>query len=228
MFFDRRSTQAEYFDTARPAEEISDFCRSLERLNRLFVFAEPFQRFLPRLLGEAGCRSLSVLDLGAGDGSLGRLLSNWAGERGWDWRMTSLDLSPTALRLGTGRRKVAASVLALPFEDGSFDVIIASQMTHHLCESDVRQHLKEAWRVARKAVLVSDLHRNCMLYVTLWMLFLVHRFPSSFRADGLLSVRKAWRVPELRQLAAQAGICGARVNLHFGARVLLQARKGIA
>lgn len=225
MFLGRRTTQAEYFDSARPAQEISEFYRSLERLNRLFVFAEPFQRMLPRLLGENQCRSLSVLDLGAGDGSLAQVLSKWALQRGWLWRFTSLDLSAEALRLVSEGNKVAGSVLALPFASNSFDVVIASQMTHHLADGEASQHLREAWRVSRQGVLVSDLHRNFVLYLILWMLFCVQRFPQVFRSDGLLSVRKAWRVPELRQLAQQAGIPEARVSLYFGARVLLQARK---
>jgi hypothetical protein len=33
-------------------------------------------------------------------------------------------------------------------------------------------------------------------------------------------------VPELQRLAQEAGIPGARVRLYFGARILLQARKG--
>ena len=64
MFLSRRATQAEYFDSARPMTEITGFYRALSLFNRFFAFAEPFQRFLPRLLQMSDLRALTILDLG--------------------------------------------------------------------------------------------------------------------------------------------------------------------
>ena len=173
MFLSQRATQAEYFDDRdRPTAEITDFFSALARTNRLFAFAEPFQQLLPRLLGQEKCRSLSLLDLGAGDGSLGKVLSQWAARQNWDWNFTNLDISPASLRLSQSGHNVVGSVLALPFADASFDVVIASQMTHHLSTNEeVTQHFREAWRVTRSGLLLTDLHRNVFLYGMLWLLF---------------------------------------------------------
>ena len=225
MFLSRRATQAEYFDAERPLAELQQFYQTLASINALFLVSEPFQRYIPRLLGQENVRQLSLLDLGAGDGSLGHSLTNWAARRGWAWRVVNVDLNVSALGLGGSRLNVAASVLALPFQDRSFDVVIASQMTHHLNEVDVPRHLSEAWRVARRAIVISDLHRNAALYCGLWILFLVTRFPHSFRNDALLSVKRGWRISELGELARNAGLSGARTSLYFGSRVVLQARK---
>ncbi len=192
----------------------------------MFVFAEPFQRLLPKFLGRESCGSLSILDLGAGDGRLGNLLADWANEkRGWNWRFTNLDINVAALRLNPHDRNVAGSVLALPFRDASFDVVIASQMTHHLSDEDVVRHLREAWRVARRAIFFSDLHRGPILYGLLWLMFCVRRFPKHFRADGLLSVKRGFLTGELESMATQAGISNARASLYYGTRILLQAKK---
>jgi len=226
MFLSRRATQAEYFDWPdRPPVEIAGFHRSLARVNRCFVFAEPFQRLLPKLLGNQHCSPLSLLDLGAGNGSLGSQLAIWAAKRGWEWRFTNLDVNLPALRLAGTGRNVAASALALPFRDASFDIVIASQMTHHLNDEEVRRHLREAWRVARAAVFITDLHRNAALYLLLWLLLHLRRYPEHFRHDGLLSVRRGFRVRELQALADAAGWPAARVRLYFGARVILHVRK---
>src|SRR5574342_75692 len=106
MFLSRRSMQAEYFDAERPAAEIAEFFRSLSFFNHLFWFAHPFQVWLPNLFGQEACRSLSILDLGAGDGSLGIVLTRWAKERNWDWRITNLDLSWSALHLNAAGANV--------------------------------------------------------------------------------------------------------------------------
>jgi 2-polyprenyl-3-methyl-5-hydroxy-6-metoxy-1,4-benzoquinol methylase len=228
MFLSHRATQAEYLDLpGRTQVEIGKSYEALASVNRFFVFAEPFQRPLPKWLGPGNCRSLSLLDLGAGDGSLGALLTRWAAEKqGWDWRFTNLDVSVPALRLNQSGANVAGSALALPFRDGSFDVVIASQMTHHLTRDDeVIQHLCEAWRVARRAIFFSDLHRGPVLYGMLWLLLQLRRFPKSFNGDALLSVRRGFRTGELRQLAGRAGIPAAKVWLYYGSRVIVQAKK---
>lgn len=230
MFFIARSTQAEYFDApTRSLREISDGYRDLAQVNQFFRFAEPFQRLLPKFLGSVQCQNLSILDLGAGDGSLGRELSLWAEQRGWHWRFTSLDLNPRALSLNHHHGGVAASVTHLPFLDGSFDLVIASQMTHHLdSNAEVCKHFAEAWRVARKAVFLNDLHRNPALFGLIWILLHLRPYPSHFRQDGLTSVKRGFRVREWRDLARRAGLKNARVWFYFGAKVMLYAPKDSA
>ncbi len=224
-----RTTQAEYFDAPdRSFAEVSEGYRLLARVNRVFRFAEPFQRLIPQMLGTERCRSLTLLDLGAGDGSLGFELTGWAARQGWRWHVTSLDLNPLALRLNRVPTNVAGSALSLPFRDRSFDVVIASQMTHHLgSNTQVARHFSEAHRVSRHGVLVYDLHRSWIMYVVIWLYLHVFGFPAHFRSDGLLSVRRGWRVSEWLALADQAGLSGVRVWQEHGARILLQARKAI-
>jgi SAM-dependent methyltransferase len=227
MFLSRRAMQEEYFDLPRPPAEVAEFFDSLGRVNRFFDFAEPFRNLLPKILPEPECRTLSILDVGAGDGSLGNTLSQWAASRGWNWRVVNLDASLVALELNRAGVNVASSAVQLPFRDETFDVVMASQMAHHLPDAEVRQLLSESWRVARKAILLCDLHRNLGLYLALRLLFCFQRHPSSFRADGLLSVKRGWRIGDLARLAAEAKIPGASVRLYFGARVILRANKSL-
>jgi len=227
MFLSRRSAQAEYFDEPdRSVEEVAEGYRLLGRVNRLFQFARPFQESLPRLLGNDACRHLTMLDVGGGDGMLQRELSQWAEKRGWNWHITCTDSNPTALSLNNSPSKVVARAEALPFPDASFDVVIASQMTHHLESDDaVRKHFAEAWRVATRAVVIYDMHRNPFLYAILCIVLRAMNMPPHFRSDGLLSVRRGFRVAEWRRLAAESGLPHARVWLEHGARITLEAVK---
>src|SRR5436305_11072381 len=99
MFLSRRTTQEEYFDSERPTAEVAEFFRSLNRVNRFFDFAQPFRSLVPKLVREQDCCSLTILDLGAGDGSLGRHVQEWAAKRAWNWRVVNLDTSLSALSL---------------------------------------------------------------------------------------------------------------------------------
>jgi 2-polyprenyl-3-methyl-5-hydroxy-6-metoxy-1,4-benzoquinol methylase len=226
MFLSQRATQAEYCDRPDlPLSEVADNYRQLARFNRLLMMTDPFQRLLVRWLGRGQVKKLSMLDLGAGDGSIGRSIVAWARRRGWEWRVTNLDLNVSALRLNPGGRNVAGAVGALPFVDDSFDIVIASQMTHHLADEEAVQHFREAWRVTRDALFLADAHRNAGAMAVIWGVLRVMRVSPQFLSDGMLSVRRSWRVGEWRALAARAGIPSAKVWLYYGSRVMLQARK---
>jgi 2-polyprenyl-3-methyl-5-hydroxy-6-metoxy-1,4-benzoquinol methylase len=227
MFLSERSTQAEYFDSLdRSPREIAEGYEQLGRVNRIFKFSHPFEFLIPRCLDAKECARLRILDLGAGDGLLGRELRSWAARQGWDWQVTDLDLNVTALQLNNGNWKVGASVLNLPFTDSSFDVVIASQMTHHLdLPEQICQHFREAWRVARELVVFSDLHRNAAMFLLVRVGTRLARCSRELAADGVISIRRGFRVGEWRRWAAEAGIPDARVSLYLGARVLLHARK---
>lgn len=226
MFFRRRSAQAEYFDLpSRPESETLAAFRDLDRLNRAFLFERPFAEILPHWLGEARCRRLEILDVGAGTGLLGRKLSAWAEQRGWNWQFTNLDFNPLALKLGGVPRAVAGSALRLPFKERSFDLILASQMTHHLTDEDVVLHLREAWRVTRDALLLCDLHRNAGLYAMLWLSMPWLRIGQRVREDALISVKRGFRLGEWRELARRAGLREAQISLYYGTRILLAARR---
>jgi 2-polyprenyl-3-methyl-5-hydroxy-6-metoxy-1,4-benzoquinol methylase len=227
MFFRGRSTQAEYFDApGRPAGETAAAFRELDRINGIFCFSHPFASRLPPWLGKQRCERLDILDVGAGTGLLGETLSGWARRRGWDWRFTNLDTNPVALKSGAATNCVTGSALQLPFADGHFDLVVASQMTHHLADAEIIQHWREAWRVTRDAMFICDLHRNAGFYAMLWVALRLLRAERTVREDALVSVRRGFHREEWRALAARAEIPGAGVRLYYGTRIVLQARKG--
>jgi len=229
MFLSQRSTQAEYFDLPdRTEAEVAASFRDLNRVNALFHFSHPFESAIPGWLGRINCEHLDILDVGAGTGLLGEKLTEWARQRGWQWRFTNLDTNPVALKIGNQPDNVVGSALQLPFADGSFDLVVASQMTHHLTDEQIVTHWREAWRVTRDAIFICDLHRNAGLYTLVWLTLHLMRVNPTVVEDGLISVRRGFRLKEWRGLAARAGIPEVNVWGYHGTRIVLQARKKAA
>ena len=228
MLFSQRALEPEHFDDpARTAAEITACYQELGRVNRLFRLDDPYTRVMARWLGHDHCQNLSILDLGAGDSWLGTAMEAWARkEFGWEWRVTNLDLNLVPLQLNQNARNVVGSVLALPFTTGSFDLVIASQMTHHLPTDDnAVQHFREAYRVARQGVFITDMKRSAIFYAALWVTLRVLRLSRETREDGLLSVKRSWSRKELIALAGRAGLRDATVRSYFGSRLIVAARK---
>ncbi|MAM88646.1 MAG: hypothetical protein CME36_15185 [unclassified Hahellaceae] len=92
-----------------------------------------------------------VLDVGAGRGQLVRaLIMGGADAHG-------VDISSVAVNQASAMvpgRFSEASVLQLPFEDSSFDTVVARDVLHFLNENDVGVALREMQRIARKSCIL--------------------------------------------------------------------------
>jgi ubiquinone/menaquinone biosynthesis C-methylase UbiE len=106
-----------------------------------------------------------VLDLGCGTGTLMLHLAARVPEA----RIAGVDADLAMLRQAQAKAATAGISVdlspawadALPFDDGSFDVVLSSLFFHHLQPTDKRQSLREVWRVLRPGgrVLIADFGR---------------------------------------------------------------------
>lgn len=102
------------------------------------------ERYPPRGDGQAG-RPFEILDAGCGSGGMTRYLERFG-------RVAGVDLAPEALDLARKRklhRLARSSVEALPFPDGSFDVVTSFDVLYHLKVGDDRRAIDEMHRVLR-------------------------------------------------------------------------------
>lgn len=121
-----------------------------------------FERTLDELFAQAAPDS--VLDVGCGEGVL---TERWAQRRSGDRppprRVLGIDLEDPKLaaewaaRAGPANLSFAAvAVQALPFDDGEFDLVAATEVLEHV--DDPRLALAQMARVARRWLLVSVPH----------------------------------------------------------------------
>lgn len=90
----------------------------------------------------------SVLDMGCGDGRITNRLS----ER-FEF-VVGTDLSYNALKHVKGK-KILSKGTNLPFQDGSFDLVITCEVLEHVLYNDYFNVLKELERVSKKYILVT-------------------------------------------------------------------------
>lgn len=175
-------------------------------LNRLPGGVGASVRAVGRLLNGAGL--LPVLDVGAGSGDFARALIRNRSVRVVlaDTRSDVLDIARLGLRGLPDLEFVDADVRDLPFGDHSLSVAHASLLMHHLDPPDVTHALREMGRVATRGVVINDLRRShlALAMATLPILAL-SRSPVT-RHDGILSMRRAYTLSELDDLAADAGL----------------------
>jgi len=200
-------------DLTRPDAEFSVAYRELETINRRLGGVRAIERFLPE------GANLLILDVGAGACDVGEALLQKR-----RCHVVTLDLNIRGLKLAKRSWPVAGDALQLPFEDRRFDVVMASLFFHHLKNPDCVRVLQEMWRIAARRVLVNDLHRHPIAYLSIAGLAAAFSNSAMVQHDGPASVRRAFRPSELLEIARQARV-PARVYRSFPYRLVLVADK---
>jgi ubiquinone/menaquinone biosynthesis C-methylase UbiE len=225
-----RASGAELMD--QPDQQRGDLAVALHDLrgvNRWLGGWRVLRRCMRTLLRRLPPGTYRVLDIGTGSGDLPLRLARWARTRGVRLHILATDAHPGTLELAREHTADDADVevgwadaRALPFPDDGFDFVICSTTLHHFEGEETLRVLREMDRVARYGVVVNDLSRSLpawlgarLLAATVW------RRSRLTRHDGPLSVRKAFTPAELRRLAREAGLEGARVRAHLPFRLSL-------
>ncbi|HEU5041927.1 MAG TPA: methyltransferase domain-containing protein [Gemmatimonadales bacterium] len=198
-------------DPAADPAVVAISLRNISRSNRWFGGAAAVRHGLARVLADVPRgASLTLLDLGTGAGDLPRVAAGWAGRRGIRLRPVGLELSRVAARLAR-----AAGVPCLvgcagmpPLREKSVDLVLASQLLHHLAPDSVVRLLRTCDRLARVGVVVADLRRGRLAPLAFHIGARALGFDRHTLADGLTSIRRGYTPAELSELLRAAGIAG--------------------
>lgn len=166
-------------------------------------------------------RAATLLDVGTGAGDLPPRARRAAARHGITLETIGLDAEEALARAARGRVKlvVRGDALALPFADHSIDVVLCSQVLHHFRGDAARTLLREMNRVARRAVVLSDLRRSWIAVAGIWLMSYVMRFHPVSRHDGVVSVMRGFTPRELGAAVSDALGIQPAVHVHLGYRV---------
>lgn len=187
------------------------------------------RRELLRLLDGARPGGVVILDVGAGNGDASLRLARRLRRLGWEPRVLLADLHGMVLDIARERlqtrlepeemeafRFVRLDGPDLPLADRSVDVALCATTLHHLERRPAGRFLKELCRVSRRGWVVTDLRRSRLSYAAVRLLSVtVWRRNPLNRADGPVSVRRAFTPREIRALLEEAGVTDVRVRGHL-------------
>jgi SAM-dependent methyltransferase len=195
---------------------------NIARANRWFGGAASVRHGLGRLLqGVPDGTRLTMLDVGTGLGDLPLMAARLARRRGLRLVPVGLERSRVAARLarGAGLPTAVACAGAPPLRERSVDLVLVSQLLHHLARPSAVRLLRCCDRLARFGVIVADLRRTRLGPPAFWFGARALGFDPVTIADGMTSIQRGYTTRELRDLLARAGIV-ARVERRPGLRLV--------
>jgi SAM-dependent methyltransferase len=201
---------------------VAESLRNIARANRWFGGAAAVRFGLARTLEHVPAgTTLTLLDLGTGLGDLPRAAVRWGAARGIRLVPVGLELnrSAAALARSSGLATAVGCAGAPPVRDKGVDVVLVSQVAHHLTHASVVQLVRICDRLARRAVILADLRRHPFAPPSFWCGARLLQFDPITVADGMTSLRRGFTRLELENLMARAGITG-RVDQRPGFRLV--------
>ena len=221
MFFKSRAQDNEIMDLGPSHYSISEYRQCLRQLDRIGRFLggdqASFQAF-KRLNPE------SILDVGCGGGTF----TNRLGDRFPNAKVLGVDISQDAIQSAKKSKNVDFQCVSdLSFPTNSFDVVTSTLVCHHLDEEKLIYFLKESYRIAKKSVILNDLHRHLVAY---GLFFIVSRLFFRNRLvmhDGLISIKKSFVKEDWITYVKKANIpfdC-CSIKWHFPFRWIVKINK---
>ena len=202
--------------------------RDIARLNALFGGTravlrelEPFFERRRRERGKGKGETWTLLDVGTGSGDIALATRAAARRRGIDLTAIGLELNPTAARIASaaGVPTIVADGNALPLGPRSVDVIVASQVLHHLPRAVAVRWIAAFDRVARCAVVLADLRRSRVAMAGVWAASVGLAMSGLTRHDAVVSLKRGYTLPEFRAMLEGAGVT-AVVRYQPGFRIV--------
>ena len=182
-----------------PPAEVEESLRDICRINRWFGGIATTRKLIERVASATGQKHFSMLEVAAGFGEVPRAAAQQLARKGITLDILCLDRAQSHLRKSADNCAVVADALALPFRDGSFDLVSCSLFAHHLEPSELHRFAEEASRVSRCGVLINDLVRHPLHLALVYAGFpLMRSYVSRF--DGVASVRRSYIPDEMRTI----------------------------
>lgn len=206
-----------------PAADYAAVVHDLAKVNWWTMAARPTLSFIRRATKG---RPFRLLDVGFGDGDMLRTVARDCAKRGQQCDLVGVDLNPNsepAARAGTPPdlpiRYVTGDYAGLAGEP--WDLIVSSLVAHHMTHEQLVAFLRFMDVHAAAGWLVNDLHRHRLAHIGFPILATLMRWHEIVKADGTLSIARAYRPAEWPPILAEAGVT-ARIYRAFPFRLCVE------
>jgi ubiquinone/menaquinone biosynthesis C-methylase UbiE len=210
----KRTVVPELLDTdSGTPDQVQKSLEDLQWLNRNLGGISTTAHLLHQVAKHRGLHKLSFLDVAGATGDVSAGAQHFLQQRGVELDYAVLDRSAGHLNT-LGGSSMVADAFALPFRDGSFDVVGSALFLHHLETEQLLAFFAECLRVSRHACIINDLRRSSFHLLAAYAGRLLYRSAITSH-DSAASVRRAYTVDELTPIFKELPLKSFDVSNHF-------------
>jgi 2-polyprenyl-3-methyl-5-hydroxy-6-metoxy-1,4-benzoquinol methylase len=212
--FRHRSEAIEIMDDLNcSGEVVHQTLRELETINSLLGGNYVTINGIHKLIQKKASGPIYLADLGCGGGDILRLIREWGNHKNISLELTGYDANPFIISYAENHtpgvyniRYKALDIFSEQFEKEKFDVVTGTLFFHHFSDNDLILFFKKLKDQATLGIVINDIHRHWFAYYSIkWLTTLLSR-SSMVKFDAPLSVLRAFRKRELKEILQKAGI----------------------
>ncbi len=212
--FSRRSYQRELMDDLNlSSPELLINLDEIDKINAWLGGNKVTLEALDELLKYAGQpKEFSVVDMGCGSGSMLRIISDWAKNKGLVIKGLGVDANPFIAEYARQKsqsypnlRFQALNVFSPAFEEIEADIFLASLFLHHFTETEGVRLLQIVKRNTKLGMIINDLHRNFLAYYGIALITGLFSRSYLTRHDSKVSVSRGFTKNELIKILSESG-----------------------
>jgi 2-polyprenyl-3-methyl-5-hydroxy-6-metoxy-1,4-benzoquinol methylase len=158
-------------------------------------------------------QKISIADLGCGSGEMLRLIAKHASKEGRQVDLIGMDANPNitsyAQKHSTGFDNIqieSTNIFSDEFRKRKFDIVLATLFLHHFTEDELIGIFSSLKNQANLGIVINDIHRHPLGYYSIKFLTQLFSKSAMVKFDAPLSVLRAFKKEELKNILQKAGI----------------------
>lgn len=211
--FDSRATEMEFLDRpdCDPLLAAASY-RFMETVNSSFGGTRQVRQFLAaEIAGRSTGAPYRILDIGSGSCDIPLAAIRWSRACGIPLHFTCLEMADHAIDIARGQLARAGDPPVQLLQEDVFthqpaepyDYAVTSMCFHHFSNEQILMLLHRLRGFVRSSLLINDLQRSQLASLATRLLLVVTAAPAGVRHDALLSIRRGFKIDELRTLLRQ-------------------------
>lgn len=213
--FSRRFSGPELMDDLRASgRDLYQALHELESINYLlggnYVTLNGIEQILDKTKRSTEIR---IADLGCGSGDMLKHIRRMLDKRKTRAALTGIDANPNIVRFAMANTPAACriqyesvNIFSDEFRERRYDIVTATLFFHHFSDRELIRFFKQLRNQVSTGVVINDIHRHWFSYYAIKWLTRVFSRSSMVKHDGPVSVLRAFKRKELKEILRGAGI----------------------
>lgn len=229
MFIDTttRTSAAELMDDfSLKGEELRDTLDEISGINRLLggnsITLKGVKNLLKRI---PQTETITIVDLGCGNGDMLRMLSEFGSHHGWDFNLIGIDANDYTVRyarelsvLYPNISYIREDIFGTTFESLEYDIALCTLTLHHFDENQLMHLLALLKKKSSIGIVINDLHRNALAYRLFQLVGFLFPMKAMAKKDGLVSILRGFKKEELVGFAKKLNISNYTIRWKWAFR----------
>jgi len=222
-----RTEEAEIMDDfSLEGEELTDALNQIANINQLLGGNKLTLQGVKQLLKKTDIsKSITIADIGCGNGDMLRMLSKYGKKKGIQFKLIGVDANAFTINYAKSLSTeyfnieyVCLDIFSEEFTRLPYDIVLCTLTLHHFTNDQISLLLKTLHANATVGIVVNDLHRSKMAYRLFEIIAATFNLNKMSREDGLVSILRGFKKEDLEHFSKKLNLKNYSINWKWAFR----------